>query len=45
MGPAKAIGREDRVALGGEIAVGIEQKLDALMQLVVAQEKRVGPGF
>ncbi len=37
MGAAEAIARQHRVGLGGEVAVGIEQKLDALAELVLSE--------
>ncbi len=44
MGAAETVLGEDGVGLAGEVAVGIEQQLDAAAQLVVAQEQRVGGG-
>ena len=37
MRPAKAIARQDRVGLGGEVAIGEEQQLDPLPELVLAR--------
>jgi hypothetical protein len=36
MGAPEAIGQQDLVGLGREVAIGIEQKLDPLAQLVLA---------
>ena len=41
VGPAKSKGGKGLVGFGGEIAVGKEQHLDALPQLVLAQKQRI----
>ena len=40
MRPAEAVARQHRVGLGGEIAIGEIEQLDALAQLVLAQAGR-----
>src|SRR6266481_3594643 len=45
MGSPKTIGLENRIGFRREIAIGIEQQFDALAQLILAQEKRIGLGF
>ena len=42
MRPAEAVFIEDRVRLGGEIPVGEEQQLDAVLHLFLAGEGSVG---
>ena len=44
MRPAKAELRKDRVGLGGEIAIGEEQQLDAVAHLLLAQEPWLDAG-
>ena len=39
MGPPKTILREDRIGLGGEIAIGKEQQLDTLPDLVLDRKE------
>src|SRR2546430_10292842 len=45
MRPAKAELRKDRIGLGGEIAIGEEQQLDAVPHLLLAQRKLIHPRF
>jgi hypothetical protein len=45
MGAAEAVLGQHLVRLGGEVAVAEEQELDALPQLLLAQEEQVGAGF
>src|ERR1700693_5601423 len=45
MGPAEAIFLEDRVGLGGEVAIGEEQQLDAVAHLLLAWEGGGGSGY
>src|SRR6266446_7909264 len=45
MRPAEAVLREDRIGLGGEIAIGEEQQLDAVAHLLLAQRKLIHPRF
>jgi len=44
MRPAKPVLLEDRVGLGGEIALGEKQQFDALPHLLLAQEDGLGRG-
>src|SRR5262249_16328202 len=46
MRAARGEAGEDCLRLGGEVAVGVEEELDALAQLLLAQEEQVvGGGF
>ena len=42
MGTAEPDLGQDRIRLAGEVAIGIEQQLDPLAQLLVPQKQRVG---
>ncbi len=42
MGTSKAVLRENRIGLRGEITIGKEQELDPLAQLVLTQKRGVG---
>ena len=43
--PAEPVLGQDRVGLGGKIPIGVEDQLDPLAQLLVAQEQRIDAGF
>src|SRR3546814_8207178 len=45
MGAAEAIALEQFVRPAGEVAIGIEQQLDALAKFVLTQEQRVSQRF
>jgi hypothetical protein len=45
MGPPETVLREDRIWLGGEIAIGKEQELDTLPDLVLDRRERRSGGF
>ena len=42
MRPAKTVLLEDRIGLGGEIAISEKQQFDALTDFLLAQEQRLG---
>jgi hypothetical protein len=41
MGAAKAVSRQDRVGLGGEITIGKKQQLDPLSHLFLGDDRRI----
>jgi hypothetical protein len=45
MRSAEIVLRQDRVGLGGEVAIGEEQQLNALPHLLIAEEGRFASGF
>ncbi len=46
MRAAEAVARQHGIGLRGEVAIGVEQQLDALAELLLAQEQQgVGGGF
>ena len=42
MGAAEPVFGENRIGLGGEVAIGEEQQFHPLPQLVLAQKQRIG---
>ena len=45
VGAAETVLGEDLVRVRGEVAVGVEEQLDALPELPLGQEKRISAGF
>ena len=45
VGAAETVLVEDLVGVRGEVAIGVEEELDALAQLLLPQEERIGTGF
>jgi hypothetical protein len=41
MGAAETVSRQDRVGLGGEIAIGKKQQLDPLPHLLLGHDRRM----